>query len=131
MRMSRLFGHTLREPPADAEAVSHQLLARGGYVRPLAAGVYSYMPLGLRVIRRLEALVGEEMNRVGGQEMLMPLLVPAALWESTGRWEEPAPMRSQDRTSRYFSFLYFLSSARDRTRNTCIYPRLWMKAGKY
>jgi prolyl-tRNA synthetase len=102
VRMSRLFGHTLREPPADAEAVSHQLLVRGGFVRPLAAGLYTHMPLGLRVIRRLEAIVREEMNRLGGQEMLMPLLVPAALWESAGRWEEPVPMRSQDQAGREY-----------------------------
>jgi len=105
MRMSQLFGHTLREPPADAEMVSHRLLVRAGFVRPLATGLYAYLPLGWRVARRIEAIMREEMEAVGAQEMLMPVLTPAELWRATGRWERPgsALMRLRDRGGREYA----------------------------
>jgi prolyl-tRNA synthetase len=87
MRMSQAFGKTLREAPADAEMASHRLLIRANYVRPLGAGIYTYMPLGYRVLRRLWQILSEEMDAIGGQEMWMPNLHPAAVWEATGRWQ--------------------------------------------
>lgn len=86
MRFSRAFGKTLREAPADAELISHQLLLRGNFVRPLGAGIYTYMPLGYRVIRKLWRIMAEEMDAIGGQEMWMPNLHPAGIWQATGRW---------------------------------------------
>ncbi len=100
MRMSQLFGHTLRESPADAEQASHQLLVRAAFIRPLAAGLYTFLPLGQRVARRIEAIMREEMEGIGAQEILMPVLHPAELWQATGRWEStgPALMRLKDRS---------------------------------
>ncbi|MFH1386267.1 MAG: proline--tRNA ligase [bacterium] len=86
MRMSRLVAPTLREDPAEAEVISHKLMLRGGFIRKLTAGVYTFLPLGLRVLAKVEAIVREEMNRAGAQEILMPTLLPAELWEETGRW---------------------------------------------
>lgn len=102
MRMSNMFGRTLRETPADAEMVSHALLVRAGMIRPLAAGVYSYLPLGWRVIRRIEQVIREEMDAIGGQEMHMSVVQPATLWQETGRWGEIGSdlVRFKDRTSR-------------------------------
>ncbi len=85
MRLSKLFGRTTRETPAEAESISHQLLLRGGMICQGAAGVYSYLPLGWRVLRRIEQVVREEMDRAGGQELLMPALQPFEMWESSGR----------------------------------------------
>jgi prolyl-tRNA synthetase len=87
-RMSRLFLRTLREDPADAEVPSHKLLIRAGYVRPIAPGLYSWLPLGLRVLRKIERIVREEMNAIGGQEILFPALLPRAPYEATNRWTE-------------------------------------------
>ena len=84
-RASQLFLPTLRDDPADAEAVSHKLLVRGGFVRQVSAGLWTLMPLGWRVHRKVEQIVREEMDAIGGQEMLMPVLTPAELWETTGR----------------------------------------------
>lgn len=86
--MSELFLRTLRDDPADAEVPSHKLLIRAGYVRPIAPGLYSWLPLGLRVLRRIEAIVREEMNAIGGQEILFPALLPRAPYETTNRWTE-------------------------------------------
>ncbi|TXI30614.1 MAG: proline--tRNA ligase, partial [Ottowia sp.] len=86
MRLSQFHLSTTRETPADAEIVSHQLMLRTGMIRKLAAGIYTWSPLGLRVLRRVEAVVREEMNRAGAIEMLMPSIQPRALWEETGRW---------------------------------------------
>lgn len=86
MRLSQLFGKTLRQAPAEAEMISHQLLLRGGFVRPLSAGIYTYLPLGYRVLRKLWVIMVEEMDKIGGQEMWMPNLHPAAIWQTTGRW---------------------------------------------
>jgi len=105
MRMSQLFGRTLREPPADAELISHRLALRAGLVRFLGAGLYSYLPLGWRVVRKIEAILREEMEALGAQEMLMPGLVPAELWRATGRWYNvgPALMRVRDRSGRDYA----------------------------
>ena len=88
MRISELFSKTLRQPPKDADTVNHKLLVQAGYVEQLMAGVYSYLPLGLRVLRNIENIVREEMNEVGGQEVLMPILHPKAIWETTGGWDK-------------------------------------------
>lgn len=87
MRLSQAFGKTLREAPADAEMVSHQLLIRANFVRPLGAGIYTYMPFGYRVLRKIWAILAEEMDAIGGQEMWMPNIHPAATWQATGRWD--------------------------------------------
>jgi prolyl-tRNA synthetase len=86
MRMSQLFIPTLRESPAEAETISHQYLLRAGMIRKTTSGIYSYLPLGQRVLQKLEQIVREEMNRQGGQELLMPALQPAELWQESGRW---------------------------------------------
>src|ERR1700728_2140834 len=86
--MSELFLRTLRDAPADAEIASHKLLIRAGYVRPIAPGLYSWLPLGLRVLRKIERVVREEMNAIGGQEILFPALLPRAPYETTNRWTE-------------------------------------------
>ena len=85
MRFTQLFAPTLREAPSEAELVSHKLLLRGGFIRPLASGVYSYLPLGLRVLNKISGILREEMNRAGGNEMLMPSLFPRAILEESGR----------------------------------------------
>jgi prolyl-tRNA synthetase len=87
MRLSKSFGKTLREAPADAELASHQLLIRANYVRPIGAGIYVFMPLGYRVIRKIWGIMAQEMDAIDGQEMWMPNLNPAALWQATGRWD--------------------------------------------
>src|SRR5882757_2928765 len=98
-RMSELFLRTLRDDPADAEIASHKLLIRAGYVRPIAPGLYSWLPLGLRVLRNIERVVREEMNAIGGQEILFPGLLPRAPYETTNRWTEygDSVFRVQDR----------------------------------
>jgi len=101
-RQSQLFIPTLREAPADAEAVSHKLLVRGGYIRQLSAGVWTFLPLGWRVHQKVVQIVREEMDAIGGQEMLMPVLTPAELWEATGRSTIPELFRLEDRTGRPF-----------------------------
>jgi prolyl-tRNA synthetase len=100
-RQSQLFIPTLREPPADAEAVSHKLLVRGGYIRQLSAGVWTFLPLGWRVHQKVVQIIREEMDAIGGQEMLMPVLTPAELWETTGR-NFPEIFRLEDRSGRRF-----------------------------
>jgi prolyl-tRNA synthetase len=87
MRYSRLFIPTLKEVPAEAEAASHKLMVRAGYVRQLAAGLYIYLPLGLRVMHKINQIIREEMNAIGGQEVSMPVLNPAEVWQQTGRWD--------------------------------------------
>jgi len=86
--MSELFLRTLREDPADAEVPSHKLLIRAGYVRPVGPGLYSWLPLGLRVFRKIEKIIRDEMNAIGGQEILLPALLPRAPYETTNRWTE-------------------------------------------
>ena len=87
MQWSKLFIPTLRENPAEAEVVSHQLLLRAGYIRPLAAGIYSYLFLAQRSLLKIQTIVREEMDAIGAQEMLLPALHPAELWQESGRWE--------------------------------------------
>jgi prolyl-tRNA synthetase len=102
MRLSKMFARTLRETPAEAELVSHQLLLRGGYIRPLASGIFSLLPLGNRVVKKLEKIIREEMDAIGGQEILMPVVHPAELWQETGRWQAIGPelARFLDRAER-------------------------------
>jgi prolyl-tRNA synthetase len=104
MRTSRLLLCTLKETPTDAEVVSHQLLLRAGMVRKLASGLYTWLPLGLRVLRKVEHIVREEMNRAGAQEVLMPVVQPAELWQESGRWAQYGPelLRLEDRHQRNF-----------------------------
>jgi len=101
-RASTLFLPTLREDPADAEAVSHRLLVRGGFIRQVSAGVWTYMPIGWRVHRKVEQIIREEMDAIGGQEMLMPVLTPAELWKETGRYSIPEVFKLHDRAGREF-----------------------------
>src|SRR5437763_4586557 len=99
-RASQLFLPTLREAPADAEAASHKLLVRGGFIRQVSAGIWSFLPLGWRVHRKVEQIVREEMDAIGGQEMLMPVLTPIELWEATGRSAIPELFHLTDRNGR-------------------------------
>ncbi|HCY62353.1 MAG TPA: proline--tRNA ligase [Oxalobacteraceae bacterium] len=105
MRASRFFISTLKEAPADAEIISHKLMMRAGMIKRLGSGIYTYMPMGLRVIRKVENIVREEMNRAGAIELLMPLVQPAELWQETGRWDKMGPelMRVKDRHGRDFA----------------------------
>ena len=102
MKATQFFISTLKEAPADAEVVSHKMMLRAGMIKRLAAGIYSYMPMGLRVIRKVEAIVREEMMRAGAVELLMPVVQPAELWQETGRFEKMGPelMRVKDRHDR-------------------------------
>jgi len=104
MRASRFFISTVKEAPNDAEVASHKLMIRAGMIKRLSAGIYTYMPLGLRVIRKVEAIIREEMDRAGAVEMLMPVVQPAELWHETGRFEKMGPelMRVKDRHERDF-----------------------------
>ncbi|WP_349410532.1 proline--tRNA ligase [Pseudalkalibacillus sp. SCS-8] len=105
MRQSKFYIPTLREVPADAEAKSHQLLVRAGFIRQSVSGVYSFLPLGRRVLRKLETIIREEMDGIGSQEVLMPALQPSELWEESGRWRTYGPelMRLNDRHDRTFA----------------------------
>ena len=104
MKASQFFVSTLKEAPADAEVMSHKLMIRAGMIKRLGAGIYTYMPMGLRVIRKVEAIIREEMNRAGAVELLMPVVQPAELWQETGRFEKMGPelLRLKDRHERDF-----------------------------
>jgi prolyl-tRNA synthetase len=104
MKASQFFISTLKEAPADAEIVSHKLMMRAGMIKRLGAGIYTYMPMGLRTIRKVEQIIREEMNRAGGVELLMPVVQPAELWQETGRWDKMGPelLRVKDRHERDF-----------------------------
>src|SRR5215510_2034212 len=106
MRVSRFFLSTLKEAPSDAEIVSHRLMLRAGLIRRLAGGLYTWMPLGLRVLKKAEAIVRDEMNRAGALEVLMPTIQPAELWQESGRWEQYGPelLRLKDRHDRPFCY---------------------------
>ncbi len=99
MLVSRLHLPTLREAPKDAEVVSHQYLVRGGYIRRVSAGIYSFLPLGVRVLEKVKTIIREEMNRAGAQEVFMPAMIPADLWQESGRWAKYGPelLRVKDR----------------------------------
>src|SRR6201987_3338516 len=104
MKASRFFIGTLKEAPADAEVVSHKLMVRAGMIRRIAGGIYNYLPVGLRSIRKVEAVVREEMNRAGAIELLMPFVQPAELWQESGRWDKYGPelLRFKGRDQRDF-----------------------------
>jgi prolyl-tRNA synthetase len=104
MKASQSFLATLKEAPSDAEVVSHKLMVRAGLIRKLSAGIYNYLPLGLKVIRKVENIIREEMNHAGAIELLMPMIQPAELWQETGRWEKMGPelLRIKDRHDRDF-----------------------------
>jgi prolyl-tRNA synthetase len=106
MRVSQFFISTLKEAPSEAELISHQLMLRAGYIRKLSSGLYTWMPLGLRVLRKVEAIVRDEMNKSGGIELLMPAVQPAELWQETGRWEVfgPQMLKITDRHDKLFCF---------------------------
>jgi len=105
MRASRFFISTLKEAPSDAEIVSHKLMMRAGMIKRLGSGIYTYMPVGLRIIRKVEGIIREEMNKAGAIELLMPVVQPAELWQETGRWDKMGPelMRVKDRHGRDFA----------------------------
>ena len=90
MRQNNMMAPTLRTV-GEAEMISHQLLLRGGFIRQLAAGIYTFLPLGYRVLHKVEQIVREEMDRIGGQELLLPTLHPAELWQESGRWDTYGP----------------------------------------
>ena len=104
MKASQTFVSTLKEAPADAEVLSHQLMLRAGMIKRLGAGIYTYMPMGLRVIRKVEAIIRDEMNRAGAVELLMPVVQPAELWQESGRFDKMGPelLRVKDRHDRDF-----------------------------
>ena len=104
MRVSQFLLSTLKETPAEAEVVSHRLMLRAGLIRQLARGIYTWMPLGLRVLRKVERVVREEMNASGAIELVMPAVQPAELWQESGRWVEYGPelLRFKDRHQRDF-----------------------------
>ncbi|MFA5170898.1 MAG: proline--tRNA ligase [Sulfuriferula sp.] len=106
MRVSQFFLSTLKEAPTEAELVSHRLMLRAGFIKRLGSGLYTWMPLGLRVLRKVEAVVREEMNRAGALELLMPAVQPAELWQETGRWDKfgPQMLKIKDRHAREFCF---------------------------
>ena len=104
MKTSQILIPTQKEVPHDAQVISHQLMVRAGLVSKLAAGLYSYLPLGLRVLQKVETIIREEMNKVGAQEVLMPVAQPAELWQESGRWEKYGKelLRFKDRHHRDF-----------------------------
>ena len=106
MKLSQLLTATLREAPADAEIISHKLMLRAGMIRQLAAGIYTWLPLGYRVLKKVEAVIREEMNNSGAQEILMPAIQPAELWRESERWDQYGPelLRINDRHKREFCF---------------------------
>jgi prolyl-tRNA synthetase len=106
VRASQLFAPTLKQDPADAEVVSHKLLVRAGMIRQVARGIYDFLPLGLRVLRNVERIVREELDRAGAQELLMPAVCPAELWRESGRWDQYGRelLRLKDRYDRDFCF---------------------------
>ncbi len=108
MRQSTLFGRTLREAPADAHTPGHKLLLRAAIARPLASGLYTWLPLGFRVAKRVEQIIREEQNAIGAQEMELPVLTPAEVWRQTGRWDalEPITFRTKDHNGREFMVSY-------------------------
>ncbi len=105
LRFSKLYAPTIKESPADAEVISHELLVRGGFIRKVAAGVFTYLPLGKRVLKKIEELVRTEMDAAGCQEILMPIIQPSDMWKTTGRWEDYGPemMKITDRHDRQFT----------------------------
>ncbi|HEX7220349.1 MAG TPA: aminoacyl--tRNA ligase-related protein, partial [Burkholderiales bacterium] len=104
MKTSTYFIATLKEVPAEAELASHRLMLRAGIVRRVAAGIYTWLPLGMRIVRKVETIVREEMNRAGAHELVMPVVQPGELWQESGRWQAYGPelLRYKDRHERDF-----------------------------
>ncbi len=134
MRWSQIFIPTLRDDPADAEAISHKLMLRAGLVRQLAAGVYSKLPLGYRAARKVEAIVREEMVRIGGQEFLLPVLHPGELWKESGRWfqigEEMFRLKDRRQGDYCLGMTHeevFTAIARDELRSYRQLPQIWFQ----
>ena len=132
MRWSQYFIPTLREDPADAEVVSHKLLLRAGIIRQLSAGIYSYLPLGQRVVLKVMEILREEMNRVGGQEFYLPALHPAELWQESGRWnaigDEMFRLKDRKNTDMCLGMTHeevFTSIARNEIRSYKQLPQVW------
>src|SRR6185503_1044461 len=132
MRWSQMFIPTLREAPADAEVPSHILLLRGGYIRQLAAGIYSYLPLGQRVMNKIAQIIREELDRMGAQEFYLPALHPAEIWQESGRWEAMGQnmFRLKDRASRDMCLgmsheEVFTAIARSEIRSYRDLPQTW------
>ena len=132
MRWSRLFVPTLREPPAEAEVPSHQLLLRAGFIRQLGAGIYSYLPLARRTLRKIEQIIREEMDRIGAQEFYLPALHPAEIWMESGRWASMGDnmFRLKDRTGRDLCLgmtheEIFSAIARNEVRSYRDLPQIW------
>jgi prolyl-tRNA synthetase len=104
MRVSQLLNPTLREVPAEAEIVSHQLMLRAGFIRKVAGGVYTYLPLALRVLKKIEKIIREEMDAKGGQELMLPIVQPSELWKETKRWDVYGPECSGLKTDMTVNF---------------------------
>ena len=106
MKFSKMHIPTIKEDPAEAEIVSHKLMLRAGMIRRLAAGIYDYLPMGLRVIRKVEHIIREELNAAGAQEVLLPAVQPSALWEESGRWDKYGDLllKFKDRRGNWFCF---------------------------
>ena len=104
MRLTNLPLNTLKEVPAEAETLSHQLMLRAGLIRRLASGLYSWLPIGMRILQKIENIIREEMNRAGALEIMMPIVQPAELWRESGRWEKFGPelLRLEARHQRNF-----------------------------
>ncbi len=102
MKMSQLLGRRIKEDPKDAKTISHKFLVRGGYIRPVSAGIYSILPIGMRILEKIEAIIREEMNRIDGQEVKMPVVLPAELWEESGRYQSVGEelLRFKDRNGK-------------------------------
>ncbi|MEP6925271.1 MAG: proline--tRNA ligase, partial [Pyrinomonadaceae bacterium] len=132
MRWSQFFVPTLREEPADAEVVSHKLLLRAGMIRQLAAGIYSYLPLAKRSLNKIEAIIREEMETIGGQEFFLPALNPREIWEESGRWSVMGDnmFRLKDRKGADLCLAMtheevFTSIARNELRSYKQLPQVW------
>ena len=122
MKASKFYISTFKEAPSDAELISHQLMIRAGLIKRLGSGLYTWMPMGLKILKKIENIIRNEMNEVGGVELLMPAIQPAELWEETGRWDVfgPQMLKINDRHDRPFCFgpthdclLYTSPSPRD------------------
>ena len=102
MRMSKMLGRRIKEDPKDAKTISHKFLVRGGYIRPVSAGIYSMLPLGERIILKIENIIREEMNKIDGQEVKMPVVLPAELWQESGRYDSVGQelLRFRDRNDK-------------------------------
>ena len=126
MRASQFHLFTLKEAPSDAEVVSQKLMLRAGMIRKTAAGIYSYLPMGLRAIRKVENIVREEMNQAGAVELLMPLVQPAELWQETGRWDKMGPELLRFKDGHEIAMLSTIGGAIGVTHG--IYGKGWFKS---